>query len=185
MDSRQPDLLQRSFVRLPELYGQPIEIVFLPALSAHRGKLLSGLRDGQEIHAASFLRQRRIVFDTGLRRESAELRRIFVHELFHFVWLRLGNTQRRSYEAILADEMRRGVGGELGWSAESRKLLLERHDVARRTRRWRGYACESFCDSAAWLLVGVRHQEFTLPAPARRARRQWFVESGLTRRVAV
>jgi hypothetical protein len=34
-----------------------------------------------------------MVFDRSL----AEFRRVFVHELFHFVWLRTGNAARREY----------------------------------------------------------------------------------------
>jgi hypothetical protein len=91
------------------------------------------------------------------------------------VWLRLGNGVRREWEGLLEIEMRRRVKGELGWSAELRKRALRRIDRRERTRRWREYACESFCDTAAWLLAGAgRHGEFTLQAGARHARRAWF-----------
>ena len=170
-------------VRLPELHGDPIEIVFLPSLKAHRGKLLSGHRDGVEIHAASFLRQRQIVFDTQLKQDPQELSRIYAHELAHFAWVRLGNARRRSWEALLDGE---GMGGELGWSAEWRKQALSAADRRRRTRRWREYVCESFCDTAAWLFSDARRSgEFTLPVRARRARRRWFVEADLVLRISV
>jgi hypothetical protein len=72
-------------------------------------------------------------------------------------------------------ELRCGISGELGWSAEWRKLALKPSDVTKRTRRWREYCCESFCDTAAALYSGVRrHSEFTLPVAGRRARRAWF-----------
>jgi hypothetical protein len=127
------------------------------------------------VHAGSFLRKRLMVLDRALLETPAELARIVAHELFHFAWLRLGNSTRRAWERLLESEMRSGVEGELGWSAEWRKAELRRPDLARRTRRWRQYACESFCDTAAWLLAGAgKHAEFTLSSPARRARRRWF-----------
>ncbi len=171
----------------PEAHGQPIEITFARDLRAHRGKLLTGREArGREVHAASFLRERRIVLDAGLKRKPRELDRILTHELFHFAWLRLGNPKRRSYEALLDAEIRRRMAGELGWSAERVKESLNRADRAGRSRRWREYVCESFCDSGAWLLAGRgRHAEFTLPAPARRARREWFVLTGLARRISI
>jgi hypothetical protein len=150
--------------RLPPLTGESIRI-----------QTASRLRDRHgEAHAGAFLRERRIVFDRTL----SDFPRIFVHELFHFVWRRKGNPARRSFEDLLKAECLAGVPGELGWSAEWRKLALQTRDVQRRTRRWREYCCESFCDSAAWLYSGVpRHAEFTLAAPARRGRRAWFARA--------
>jgi len=171
----------------PEVRGLPIGITFLPALRSHRGKLLSGkAAPGKEVHATSFLRQRRIVLDSALKKQPGELARILTHELFHFAWLRLGNPRRRSYEDLLRSEIGKRVKGELGWSAESAKTALTSGDAVRRTRRWREYVCESFCDSAAWLLAGGSdHQEFTLPAMVRRARRAWFVRAELTSQISV
>ncbi len=74
-------------------------------------------------------------------------------------------------------ELRARVKGELGWSAEWRKETLTLADARLRTPRWRRYACESFCDSAAWMFAGLRaHDEFTLAAASRRVRRRWFTE---------
>jgi len=127
-----------------------------------------------------------MVLDAALKKQPRELRRILTHELFHFAWLRVGNPARRSYEDLIRREMRNRVKGELGWSAESAKMKLTRGDSLRRTRRWREYVCESFCDSGAWLLAGaLRHREFTLPPAARRARRVWFVQTGLARQISV
>lgn len=172
----------------PVVRGRPIAFEFRPALKAHRGRLLSGgAGRGREVHAGSFLRERRIVLDSALRRKPRELKRILTHELFHFVWLRLGNPRRASWEAVLRDEMAGGVRGELGWSAETLKQTLARADRERRTRRWRMYMCESFCDSAAYLFAagGRPHEEFTLPASARRARGRWFAASGLAVEIPV
>ena len=81
------------------------------------------------------------------------------------------------WEQVLARELRERVKGELGWSAEWRKELLTRTDSRLRTSKWRRYACESFCDSAAWMYAGLRaHDEFTLAAASRRLRRRWFTE---------
>ena len=147
--------------RLPVLKGKPIRI-----------QSARGLRDRHgPVHAGSFLRERRIAFDCT----RAEFPRIFVHEVFHFAWVRLGNPVRRAYEGLIAAECTMAVSGELGWSAEWRKRELVAADVRLRTRRWREYCCESFCDTAAWLYSGVvRHPEFTLPARSRRLRRIWF-----------
>ena len=104
-----------------------------------------------------------------------EFPRIFVHELFHFIWARWGNPARGSYERLVKSEWQAGARGELGWSAEWRKLALAGGDVRSRSRRWREYCCESFCDTAAWLYGGIeRHDEFTLGASRRRRRRTWF-----------
>lgn len=127
------------------------------------------------MHAGTFLRRRLIVLDSALLDRPREFARILAHELFHFAWLRLGNALRREWERLLEGELRRRVRGELGWSAEWRKRELRRGDRRERSRRWREYVCESFCDTAAWLLSGSgRHGEFTLAGGARRARRAWF-----------
>jgi hypothetical protein len=179
----------RPYKRLtsPELRGLPIDIVFLPAPRAHRGKLLSGSASrGREVHAGSFLRQRKIVLDSALKKQPRELERILMHELFHFAWLRLGNSKRWSYEELLRSEFENRVKGELGWSAERAKTALTSGEAIRRTRRWREYVCESFCDSGAWVFAGSRrHEEFTLPAAAGRVRRGWFEKTRLTRQISV
>lgn len=146
--------------RLPPLAGAPIRMHETPGLSDRHGP----------VHAGSFLRERRISFNC----EEREFARIFTHELFHFVWLRLGNARRWSWEAALVREWNDAAKGELGWSAEWRKEKLNAADRTRRTRRWREYCCESFCDTAAWLYSRTRHEEFTLPLKYRLMRRRWF-----------
>jgi len=129
------------------------------------------------VHAGSHLRRRLIVLDAGLPGQPEEFARILTHEVFHFVWLRLSNHTRRSFEAILAAELLRGARGELGWSAELRKRALRPHAPLERTREWREYVCESFCDTAAFLFSGCRrHPEYTLAARWRKARGRWFEE---------
>jgi len=156
--------------RLPPLDGAAVFVDRSPGLRDRRGA----------VHAGAFLRGRRIALDCT----AGEFPRIFVHEIFHFVWLRAGNPARHSFEHLLRAERRAGAGGELGWSAEWRKLALSPADLRNRTRRWREYCCESFCDTAAWLYSGTRsHPEFTLSTRFRRARRAWFttfVKPGLS-----
>lgn len=147
--------------RLPPVTGTPIRI-----------ETARGLRDRHgPIHAGAFLRQRRIAFSCA----RAEFPRIFVHELFHFVWLRAGNPLRHSWEALLQSEYAGHAHGELGLSAQWRKEAIQPRDLLLRTRLWREYCCESFCDTSAWLYSGVpRHPEFTLAARFRAGRRNWF-----------
>ena len=156
---------------IPRVAGRPVQVEFRSTVLDHAGG---------PAHAATFLRKRRMVIEEALIADPDEFARIFVHELFHFVWLRLGNAKRAAYERLLAREMRRGMRGELGWSAEWRKQALTPRDRRERTRRWREYCCESFCDTAAWRYAGVRrHAEFTLAGAARTGRREWFKKSGL------
>ncbi len=166
--------LARIASRLPALTGDPLQVAFRPSLWARRGRLVEPGK-GLEVHAAAFLRRRRILLEQALLPHPDELARILVHELFHFVWVRLGNPARRSWEALLREEIRQGAHGELGYSAEGRKRALRPWDFARRSRRWREYACESFCDTAAWRLARAgRHEEFTLARPAALRRARWF-----------
>ena len=133
--------------------------------------------EGQEMHAASYLRSREVILDGDLLHDANEWRRIFVHELFHFAWVRLSNSGRESWRSLLAGEFRRRARGELGWSAEWRKKLLTIGDLTSGGRRWKSYACESFCDTAAWLYAGLeQHEEFTLSRTWRKPRRRWFIE---------
>jgi len=115
------------------------------------------------------------VLESELRAAPQELARIFVHELFHFAWARLGNRRRRSYEQLLRGEFAAHARGELGWSAQERKLGL---NGVEKGPEWRAYVCESFCDTAAYLYAGCeRHEEFTLRPKWRQKRTLWFDES--------
>src|SRR5260370_30068332 len=118
--------------------GLPIEIRFLAAPKAYRGKLLSGkTAKGREVHAGCFLRRRLIVLDAALKKQPKELARILSHELFHFAWLRLGNPKRRAFESLVDREIRNRVSGVLGWSAERRKATRSRAARMVRSTRWR------------------------------------------------
>ena len=154
--------------------GDSVEIAFRPSLTAMRGRLLSGQPRGEPVHAATYLRRRRIILDSALLDDAPELARILVHEIFHFVWIRLGNGARRSWESVLEAELRARARGELGWSAEVRKRNLRAEDLSRRTRRWREYVCESFCDSAACFHAAPGHPELTLARRYRGYRTNWF-----------
>ena len=148
---------------------------FAPELSAHGRKLLSRGGKGRAVHAGADIRARYMVIDSDLLNDSSELARIFVHELHHFVWVRLGNRLRRSYEEIPKAQL--WARGELGWSAESLKEALTEEDIAERSRKWRDYVCESFCDTGAWRFAVRRtHPEWTLAPKFRHRREQWFEE---------
>jgi hypothetical protein len=148
---------------LPHLSGRPIRVQMRHTLGPHS--------------AATSLPRRVILLDIEVLARRGEFERILVHELFHFAWVRLSNEKRWSWEHLLGEEFTSGTPGELGWSAEWRKAKLARSDARRRTARWRRYACESFCDTAAWLYAGLHaHDEFTLPVSARQPRRSWFRE---------
>jgi hypothetical protein len=161
---------------LPPIDGRPIRLEIRRGLTDRHGA----------VHAGAFIRERRIAFDAELAADPREFARIFVHEVFHFVWLRLGNPRRWSYEALLREEMRGRARGELGWSAEWRKRALSTQDAGRRTRRWREYVCESFCDTAAWMFAGVSaHREYTLASRFRERRRRWFRKSAMADRISI
>jgi hypothetical protein len=153
---------------LPPLAGRPIRVELRASLGPHL--------------AATHIPRRVILLDAGLLEtklpdQAGEFERILVHEIFHFAWVRLSNQTRRSWEGVLAAELRSRARGELGWSAEWRKNKVRLSDVRGRTPAWRRYVCESFCDTSAWLWAGLRaHEEFTLSAGPRRIRRRWFAE---------
>ena len=160
--------------RHPVLQGAPIRISVRADLRSYRGKIVEGR--GTPVHAATFIRQRRVVLDAELLASDRELKRILIHELFHFVWVRLGNSTRHSFEQLVKSQF--GARGELGWSAEYRKDELAQSNIRRRDRKWREYCCEAFCDTAAAIYAGAgRHAEFTLGKPARRKRIEWFGNS--------
>lgn len=161
--------------RLPDYTGRPIRIQFRPDLTVRGGKLLSRRKVGNPVHAGSELRAREMVLDSELLDCPLELERIFIHEIHHFVWVRLGNRKRRQYEDLVAREFHSGARGELGWSAESLKRELNADDIERRSRRWREYVCESFCDAAAWFYSRARgHEEWTLARTRREPRKRLF-----------
>lgn len=148
---------------LPKLSGRAIEVRLRRSLGPHL--------------ASTFIRRRLILLDSAVLAQPGDFERILVHELFHFVWVRLPNRTRWDWERVLAGELGQLARGELGWSAERRKHKLSRADAKRRGIAWRLYACESFCDTAAWCFAGLgRHEEFTLAARFRRTRRNWFAK---------
>ena len=153
-------------IGLPELTGSPICVTALPQLTAHRGKLLSAQAGrGKAVHAASFIRRREIVLECELLNKPM-LPLIVVHEIFHFVWARLGNSGRAAYAAHLAEELRCRARGELGESSAVQKEW-DRHS--------RDYLCESFCDTAAWLYAPrEKHVHATLAKRWREKREAWF-----------
>jgi hypothetical protein len=154
---------------LPVLAGRPIRVCVRASLGPHL--------------AATSIPGRTVLLDAQVLRRRGEFERILVHEISHFVWVRLSNATRRGWEQVLAGELAAHARGELGWSAEWRKLKLAAADRRDRSPAWRRYACESFCDTAAWRFSGLKnHDEFTLAQRYRRERKAWFetrIEPGM------
>src|SRR3954453_8809149 len=125
---------------LPELDGHPIDI-----------RYEDGLTDaaGHPAHAATSIKHRVILLDKELKSAGPERARVVVHELFHFVWVRLGNPTRKAWEELMCAEFAARAQGETGWSSEWRKRELTGEDREARSKRWREYCCESFCDTAS------------------------------------
>lgn len=163
------------FSGLPKLIGSPIHFSLRPELRTSGGKLLSGpARKGTAVYAASFIRKRKIVLETDLRRHPNLMRRILIHELFHFVWVRMGNSARNSFAQLLAEEQMARARGEIGESADVAKDRLAAAG-GYKDRYWRDYVCESFCDSAAWVCGGLRsYRNCTLAGRFKDRRRKWF-----------
>jgi hypothetical protein len=154
---------------LPPLSGPPIRVELRKSLGPH--------------HAATSIPRRLILLDRGVLSKHGDFERVLIHEIFHFAWVRLSNKARRDWEMLLACERE---PGELGWSAEWRKLKLNPSDRRERSAKWKRYARESFCDSAAWLFSGLkRHDEFTLGAELRRARKAWFQKNVASRPIDI
>jgi hypothetical protein len=154
---------------LPPLSGPRIRVEIRKTLGPH--------------WAATSIPKRVILLDGEVLKKHGDFERILIHEIFHFAWVRLSNASRRDWERLLASEK---VAGELGWSAEWRKLKLKSSDARLRSAKWRRYARESFCDSAAFLYAELRsHDEFTLPAALRRERKRWFERNFASHAIAI
>jgi len=137
-------------------------------LKAHCGQLLSGQdQPGKPVHAASFIRRREIILESQLLARPRKLKLILIHEIFHFVWVRLGNRRRADFAALIQTELVCGARGALGESAQEAKPGEPKN-----------YICESFCDTAAWLYSGVKTSpEFTLALRWRKKRQTWFEQN--------
>ncbi len=127
------------------------------------------------VHAASFIRRREIYLETQLLARRRKLRMIVAHEVFHFVWVRLGNRLRAEYMGIVRAELAAGAKGEVGESAEGWKADVVEQGDGCKDGALRNYVCESFCDTAAWLYSGVRRNgEVRLGVGWRKVRGIWF-----------
>ena len=154
---------------LPPLIGPKIRVEIRKTLGPHL--------------AATSIPRRLILLDREVLEKQGDFERILIHEIFHFAWVRLSNASRRDWEKLLTSEK---VRGELGWSAEWRKLKLDSSDARLRSPKWRRYARESFCDSAAFVYADLKtHDEFTLPIRARRARKAWFQRNFASDAIAI
>ena len=149
---------------MPPLEGAPVRMESAPGLRDRRGP----------VHAGSFLRERRIALDCT----RAEFPRIFVHEVAHFIWLRLGNPLRLRYEEIVRAEIAAGARGELGWSAEWRKDDAGRDDDAAADPPVARILLREFLRYRRVAVLRLkRHEEFTLGERWRQKRRAWFTAS--------
>lgn len=138
--------------------GRPIRLGWIENLSDGPRPALAG----------ADIRRREIHLHVSLRDDPNEFSRILTHELFHFVWVRLGNPRRAAWKHLLKQELAANAKGELGWSSEWRKAELP--------KRFDNYACEAFCDAAAWLFSTCReHEEYTLANRWRAKRQVWFL----------
>jgi hypothetical protein len=164
-----------SLLPLPELEGAAIAV-------RYETDLLDTA--GHRAHAATWIRQRVIVLDNTLKPPSSERARVMVHELFHFVWVRLGNPRRKEWESLLRAEWEARAKGETGWSAEWRKRELKQKDIDVRSPYWREYCCESFCDTASLIFAGSG-DENSLAAKWERGRRKWFAGNIENRKLAL
>ena len=169
-------LILQTLEELPCLNGSDISLAIKPRLTAYRGELRSGLlQAGTPVHAAAFIRRREMILEKALVRNPGMFRLILVHELFHFVWARLGNLSRASFADLVSAELRMGATGELGESADVKKTALRLKDQGLAGRLGRDYVCESFCDTAAWLYSRTElPSEFRLAKRWRELRRLWF-----------
>ena len=170
--------------RLPPLKLAVAEELRVGRSQVWINEIPEGLAAGPEdlLHAASFIPERYLVLNRRLFARRVELGRILYHELSHFVWTRLGNPKRKSYEALVRADFRERKRGELGYSSEWRKRELREagKGVPRNSKYWREYICESFCDTAAYVLLGSErragHSEYTLNRKARERRKRWMAE---------
>ena len=144
------------------------KILLDTGIEARRTRLLGGQAD-RSTQAVSYVRQRVLVLQRRLFRQPWLGQRMFYHELCHFLWPRLGTPARHRFAAHLAREVRQGVRGELGYSAQYCKDRLPHRRAPRSSPAWPEYVCESFCDTGAYYLslaAGVGHRlrsvEFTL-----------------------
>jgi hypothetical protein len=175
-DARTRKRLLTTWTGLPIEPAAAVQVAFLPRLTDYRGKLLSGDHRGTPIYAAAFVRERRIVLETDLVKTPDALRFIFVHELFHLAWLRLGNGRREAFRKLLVNEIAANVRGELGESSTVKKgQWMACPEFSVRAPNWRDYTCESFCDSAAsFYAAGRVPSGYKIGKAWTAIRRDWF-----------
>ena len=116
-------LTRQVFIGLPSLSGSPVYVLTRPRVIAYRGRLVAEAtpQRGADVHAASFVPQRIIVLEEALLSCPEMFRLILVHELFHFVWPRLGNGARAAFSQAIRNEVEAKARGELGESASVKK----------------------------------------------------------------
>ena len=159
--SRNNSHLRRALANVDLVARAPIRIETAPSLTAHRGCLLTAETRGTPVHAATFIRQRRIVLESQLLAKRTTAQTILIHELFHFVWMRLGNPRRLSFTNLLALEVELRAEGEIADSAAVAKARWKSCPAS--TPLWKNYVCEAFCDTAAFLYAPHSHSPAFAP----------------------
>ncbi len=168
------ELVAGIIAELPFHAVAPIELETSPELTVRLGLLLVSEAKGTPVHAATFLRDRRIVIETKLLSDCSALRFVLVHELLHFGWLRLGNTLRSQFASLLHREVQSRAAGELG---DSSSIAKERWKVRPASPHlWKNYVCESFCDTGASLYSAAPREAQLAPRWMQR-REHWFAQS--------
>lgn len=170
--SRSNSHLRRALSKVTLVAAAPIQVETAPSLTAYRGRLLTAEARGTPVHAASFIRQRRIILESQLLTRPAALQAIFLHELFHFAWRRMGNPQRLSFTEVISYEVSRRAAGEIAESATVAKARWRSKPTS--TALWKNYVCEAFCDTAAFL-YSQRPKTPEMAAHWLTRRRAWFV----------
>jgi len=110
-------------------------------MRAHRGKLETGDGPGTQVHAASFIPRREIVLDSDLLAHAPDFVNIVTHEIYHFVWSRLPNSERKAWADLLSNEKRpthTGLSSRIRFKPYGQQQSKD-------------YICEAFCDTAAAL----------------------------------
>ena len=147
------------------LTGAPVRVDLVRGLRDRRGPVHAGSFPPRTPHRAR-LHARRVSAD--LRPRGGALHLAAPGQPGALALRRRGARRNR----------RAAPAGNWGGARSGGRTRCARTTSAARTRRWREYCCESFCDTAAWLYSGLeRHEEFTLARTLAQRGAAWFAES--------
>ena len=142
------------------LTGRPIEI-------RYQANLLDTA--GNAAHAATFIRDRLIVLDEDLQKDSRGARCAFCSMNCCTSSGCGRETGAASHgKTSCAKNGKRAFAANADGRPSGARMQLRAVDVRVRTRAWREYCCESFCDTGAWFCGGGEKEVTLAPAlPAR------------------